>query len=190
MSHSIQNNTYVKVVHALKQGEVIAYPTEAVWGLGCDPQNQQAVQALLTIKQRPVTKGLILVADCYQQIINYIDESAIPKPMLAIIKDSWPGPNTWLLPANQTIPQWITGGSDLVAIRVSSHPTIVNLCKAFDGAIVSTSANITGQPVIEALIDIKQTFAGKITTNVDEPLGVLTNPSKIRHGITGQTIRA
>ena len=105
------------------------------------------------------------------------------------IFSSWPGPYTWLLPASKLAPVWISGGSELVAVRVTSHPTVRRLCREFGGAIVSTSANLTGQPTQTNLSKIKQQFESKIAFYVDEPLGHSNQPSTIINGMTGQTIR-
>ena len=100
---------YHAVIDALNAGGVIAYPTEAVYGLGCDPDNEAAVLALLSIKQRPVEKGLILVAANYSQLLPYVDDKAIPLEKRYQIFSSWPGHVSWVLPASQTAPMWITG---------------------------------------------------------------------------------
>src|SRR6218665_315978 len=84
----------------LKSGGVIAYPTEAVWGLGCDPFDETAVMRLLAIKQRPVDKGLILIAADLAQLQPLLDLPAMPETRLAEVLASWPGPHTWVLPAS------------------------------------------------------------------------------------------
>ena len=97
-----------KAAEVLLRGGVIAYPTEAVWGLGCDPFNETAVEHLLQIKRRPMHKGLILVAANLQQIepllrnLNSADR--------ARVTSSWPGPVTWILPdPTNLIPHWVKG---------------------------------------------------------------------------------
>ena len=129
---------------ALRRGGVIAYPTEAVWGLGCDPFDESAVLRLLAIKQRPVEKGLILIAATLEQLKPLIDVAAVPTDRLADVLSSWPGPYTWVMPATAQAPRWITGQHRGIAVRVSQHPTVVGLCQAYGGALVSTSANLSG----------------------------------------------
>lgn len=131
-------------VHALARGEVIAYPTESVFGYGCDPFNDAAIDRLLHLKQRPRHKGLILVASSFQQI------EPLLAPLTSAQRDqlaaSWPGPVTWLIPdINGIIPQGVKGDFDSVAVRVSAHPVVQALCSAWEGPIVSTSANRSGQ---------------------------------------------
>lgn len=134
---------------AFEQGEVFAYPTEAVFGLGCDPDNESAVHRLLAIKQRPVEKGMILVADNYAQLLPYVDDKAIPEHLRTGIFSSWPGHITWLLPKNQHTPYFLSGDSDLIAVRVSSHLCIKQLCTLVGKPLVSTSANpATAEPAM------------------------------------------
>jgi L-threonylcarbamoyladenylate synthase len=169
-------------------GEIIAYPTEAVFGLGCDPDNQTAVMRLLALKKRNIEKGLILVASNYQQIQAYINESSIPPNMMSDILASWPGPNTWLLPASSRVGQWLTGGSDLIAVRISQHPTICMLADLFQKPLVSTSANVSGQPAALCVEQVIQQFANQVHP-INGPLGGASKPSRIRHGLSGTIIR-
>lgn len=177
-------------VRALVDGKVIVYPTEAVWGIGCDPRNEAAVLKLLELKNRPVEKGLILIANDYGQLLPYVDDKSIPMHKRADIFSRWPGPVTWLLPAASDAPQWITGGSELIAVRVTDHPTVKRMCVEFGGAIVSTSANITGEPTPKTISEIEKVFADGVAAYVDESLGGNTQPSKIINGFTGETMRS
>ena len=130
----------------LRRGGVVAYPTEAVWGLGCDPFDEAAVLRLLAIKQRPVDKGVILIAGALDQFDGLLDWEALEPAQRQAVLDSWPGPNTWIVPTTARVPRWITGSHDGVAVRVSAHPDVIALCAAFGGPLVSTSANLAGEP--------------------------------------------
>lgn len=174
---------------AFTSGQLIAYPTEAVYGLGCDPQNQQAVQTLLALKQRPVEKGMILIADNYQQLLPYVDDDKIPGDKREQIFASWPGPFTWLLPKSEQAPYWITGESDMIAVRITAHPLVKSMCQQLNSALVSTSANLSGQPPITSANGIRQQFAGSVHL-VEGELGGANTPSQIRHGLTGELVRA
>ena len=132
--------TPIEAATTLHRGGVIAYPTEAVWGLGCDPSNEAAVARLLALKQRPVDKGLILVAGTLEQFHGLLDWDALPTDRSEAVFASWPGPHTWIVPTSGRVPHWITGAHDGVAVRVSAHPQVVALCDAFGGPLVSTSA--------------------------------------------------
>jgi L-threonylcarbamoyladenylate synthase len=174
---------------ALKNGEVIAYPTEAVFGLGCDPDNEQAVQHLLALKNRSVDKGLILVARTYSQLLPYIDDKSIPMDKRTGIFSSWPGPITWLLPASVKAPGWITGDSKLIAVRVSQHPVVQQLCEWAGKPLVSTSANVAGVEPAKTADEVVHQFADKVLL-VEGDVGGRDRPSEIRNGLTGQIIRA
>lgn len=170
-------------------GEVFAYPTEAVFGLGCDPTNEAAVMKLLALKNRSLAKGLILIASSKEQLTQYVNFSAINPEILAEVKNSWPGPNTWLLPKQQGTPDFITGGSDLVAVRVSDHPVVNQMCEQVNSAIVSTSANLNGEPPAKTCEQVYAQFGPSLLC-VHGALGNQKNPSQIRNGITGETVRA
>lgn len=176
-------------VTALRQGEVIAYPTEGVWGLGCDPFNEVAVMQLLALKQRPVNKGLILVASDIEQFSPLL--ASLDATQQQALQNSWPGPNTWLVPDQGMIPEWapywITGTADTVALRVSAHPVVRELCNHFGGPIVSTSANTSGRPAATSLLAVQLQFPQLLRVP-----GTLTHPGKastIRDLQTGKIVR-
>ncbi len=126
----------------LREGGLIAYPTEGVYGLGCNPFDYSSVCALLELKNRPIEKGLILAAgdiSFFSFLLNQLQPEEIKK-----ITASWPGPVTWVIPHFGLIPHWISGGKDSVAIRVSRHSAIKGISYYFKSPIVSTSANFSG----------------------------------------------
>lgn len=183
-------NVPLRVQHAariLRAGGVVAYPTEAVWGLGCDPNNAQAVHRLLTLKDRPVDKGLILVAGDIRQFDTLLQD--IPADWLRRLNQSWPGPRTWLIPHNGQIPQWICGRFDTVAVRVSAHPVVASLCKAFGGPLVSTSANPAGAQPARQRFAVQRYFGDALDALVPGSVGALSRPSQIGDLRTGQIIR-
>lgn len=178
------------VLQALQQGGVIAYPTEAVYGLGCDPDNEAAVMALLAIKQRPVEKGLILIAANYSQLLPYVDDKAIPLEKRYQIFSSWPGHISWVLPASKTAPKWITGQFDNIAVRVSAHPVVQQLCSAYGKPLVSTSANLSGQSAITDKAELEQSLGDKLSAIMPGALGGATQPSQIRDALSGNIVRS
>lgn len=175
-----------QAVKVLKMGDVIAYPTEAVYGLGCDPFNLKAVEKLFHVKQRPVEKGVILIAASVAQVLPYIE--LLEMPWEETVLQSWPGPVTWVLPAKDCVPDWITGGRNTVAIRVSDHPVVQAICTAYGKPIVSTSANITTQPPAMSCLEIKAVFKDQVYC-VEGDLGSLKKPTQIRDARTGQVLR-
>ena len=175
-----------QAAQVVRQGGVIAYPTEAVWGLGCDPWNMEAVYRLLALKARPVGKGLILVAADIAQFDFLLAD--LPRSWRAQLQLSWPGPNTWLVPHQGRLPEWITGRHDSVALRVSDHPLVRALC-ALTGPLVSTSANPAGRPAARSRLRVEQYFPGQLDAVLGGALGGRKNPSLIRDLRSGQVIR-
>lgn len=173
----------------LRDGGVIAYPTEAVWGLGCDPMSEAAVQRLLAIKRRPLDKGLILVAARVAQLDPLLDWSALPEPRRAAVLGSWPAANTWIVPASANAPRWVTGAHSGIAVRVSAHPQVIALCEAFGRPLVSTSANLSGQPAVAAQDALDPALLERIDGLLPGATGGLERPSVIRDARTGQVLR-
>jgi len=175
-----------QAARVVRQGGVIAYPTEAVWGLGCDPWNDMAVERLLALKERPVHKGLILVAECIEQFDFLLED--LPEIWQERLAGSWPGPNTWLVPHQDRLPQWITGEHSSVALRVSDHPGVRALCR-LTGPLVSTSANPAGRPAARSRLRVEQYFPRQLDKVLGGTLGGRKNPSLIRDLVTGDVIR-
>lgn len=177
-------------IAVLKRGGVVACPTEAVWGLGCDPFDEAAVMRLLRIKQRPVDKGLILVAGALAQFDGLLDWDALPRDRGAIVQADWPGPHTWVVPATDRVPRWITGAHDGVAARVSAHPLVAALCTAFGGPLVSTSANRAGMPAARTRADLDPALLARVDAVVEGETGGLAAPTEIRDALSGALLRA
>lgn len=178
---------YYQAADVLASGGLVAYPTEGIWGLGCDPRNPAAVGALLAAKQRPADKGLILISDCFETLEPWItlpSRSALNRAF-----ESWPGPNTWLFPAAPDAPYWITGDSDRIAIRVTAHPVAARLCRAWGQALVSTSANRSGVPPADGPTAVRRQFPNVLDCLVPGALGGLGRPSTIRDVRSGQQVR-
>jgi len=173
----------------LRRGGVVAYPTEAVWGLGCDPFDEAAVMRLLALKQRPVDKGLILIAGALEQFDGLLDWQALPNDRAEAMFATWPGPHTWIVPTTGRVPHWITGAHDGVAARVSAHPDVIALCEAFGGPLVSTSANPSGAPPPKSLDAFDPRLRDRIEAVVDGHTGGLASPTPIRDARSGEVLR-
>lgn len=178
-----------QALSALRQGDVIAYPTEGVFGVGCDPDNPEAIAKLLAVKQRPREKGLILIAANYEQLLPYIDETQLTAEQLAPIHASWPGPVTWIMPCSQQVSEWVSGQFDSVAVRVTDHPLVRELCLKFGKPITSTSANLSGQPPCKTVQEVEQQLSPKNVTIVHGLTGGRDKPSEIRDAKTTQVLR-
>ncbi|MDC8829134.1 Sua5/YciO/YrdC/YwlC family protein [Alteromonas gilva] len=175
-------------IEAFENGQLLVYPTEAVMGIGCDPNNEDAVMALLDLKQRPVEKGLILLAANYSQLLPYVNDNAIPQDKRFSIFSCWPGPVTWLLPKSATAPGWITGEHEAIAVRVTAHQGARALCEKLGRPIVSTSANLTGQAPAVTQQQARAYFGDRVHY-IDGEVGGAQQPSTIRDALSGAIIR-
>ena len=178
-----------EAAQTLRNGGVIAYPTEAVWGLGCNPSNEAAVLRLLAIKQRDVAKGLILIAAERGQLDGLLDWDVLPVERRAAVEASWPGPHTWIVPATARVPRWITGAHAGVAVRVSAHPIVTALCKTFGGPLVSTSANRSGEPPAFERGQLDPALLALLDGVCEGETGGLAAPTPIRDAATGAVLR-
>ena len=171
------------IIESLKQGNVIAYPTEGVWGLGCDPLNDEAILKLITLKNRSKDKGLIIIGSNINQFSNFIEIEKYKDELLS----KWPGPHTWLVPPKGKISKLITGKNKRIALRLSSHKEVVDICNKFGNAIISSSANKENKATLESSDEIKKVFPE--VSILKGNLGGLNRPSKIQDLITGEYIR-
>jgi L-threonylcarbamoyladenylate synthase len=171
----------------IKRGGVVAYPTEGVYGLGCDPLNIDAVQRLITIKGRAADKGLILIAASLGQIEPFLQP--ISNEIQARLAEHWPGPVTWIMPCNDQTPALVRGGRETLAVRVTDHPVAAELCNTCGHALVSTSANHSGAaPCLDAAT-VALTLGAEIDAIIDAPLGSLNGPTPIFDATTGKQLR-
>ncbi len=179
--------TVSRAVQCLQAGEVIAYPTEAVFGLGCDPASETATRKILSLKNRPAEAGLILIADTFERFAAYI--MPLEAGLTEKAFETWPGPVTWLFPRHESVPDWLAGNHETIAIRVTAHPVCRALCAAFGGAIVSTSANPRqGQPATSAAT-VEAYFGSALCGTVAGALGSADRPSEIRDLVSGRVLR-
>ena len=182
------NNQLDSVAKWYAQGQIFAYPTEAVFGLGCDPQNKEAVYKILELKNRPVEKGMILIASDFNQIAPYIRFNELPEATQQKVLNSWPGPVTWLLPKSDYTPDWVSGDSSMVAIRITAHPLVRLMCEHLQQPIISTSANPATADPAKTPEQLRAYFGNELAI-VSGELGKQTSPSKIFHSLTLETIR-
>ena len=177
-----------RAARIVRGGGVIAYPTEAVYGLGCLPRDRRAVLRVLAIKRRSWRKGLILIGAELSQLERY----AIlpPDPKRRELLATWPGPHTWVLDAKPDAPRWVTGGRSSVAVRLTAHPIAAELCRAVGDALVSTSANVSRRPPHRRSLLLRRDLGGRIDYVLAGPLGGLAAPTAIRDGRSGRVLRA
>ena len=177
-----------RAVEAVSGGGVIAYPTEAVFGLGCDPLEAEAVERILAIKHRDASKGLILIASRLSQLLPFM--AALPDAIIEKLEASWPGPVTWVVPAASHVSARITGGRSSLAVRVTAHPVAAALCEACGMALVSTSANRSGQAPARSGLMVRTQLGDAVDCIVPGAVGGLSKPTEIRDAMTGKVLRA
>jgi len=177
----------LQAAQLVEAGQVIAYPTEAVYGLGCDPMDEQAVSKLLDLKQREREKGLIVIGSSFAQF------EALVKPLTSEQLEpaiaSWPGPFTWLLPAADECPGWVRGAHATVAVRITGHAVCRKLCQLINGPLVSTSANPWDEPPARNIDQLEEYFQDGLAGVVRGELGELNEPTPIRDLLSGKLIR-
>ncbi|MEE3003380.1 MAG: L-threonylcarbamoyladenylate synthase [Pseudomonadota bacterium] len=180
MAYSISKQEKIeieKAILALQREQVIAYPTESMYGLGCDIYSQDALLRIIKLKKRDASKGLIVVAANWQQVENLTEK--LPESDYREIFNTWPGATTWVFPAKSEVPQLVTGSKKTIAIRISSNPFVQELCKGFKGPIISTSANIQGHPPAISMQETFAVFGNKIDCYVPGKIGENKKASKI-----------
>lgn len=168
-------------------GGIVAYPTEAVFGLGCNPVDTSAVIRLLRLKKRSMEKGLILVAADINQL-----ETFVSIPSVAIrkkISATWPGAITWILPAKPGVPVTLTGAHDTLAVRVSAHPIVQALCREIDQPLVSTSANLESSPPARSALAVQRIFGQEVDYILHGSVDTSAKPTEIRDALTDQVLR-
>ncbi len=172
----------------LQQGGVVAYPTEGVYGLGCDPFRWSAVRRILELKGRAADKGLILLASDFSMIEPWLETLSLEQR--SRVFGTWPGPVTWLMPARPELPAWIRGSHDMVAVRVTCHPVASALSRVASMPLVSTSANPSGQEPLQTSQAVQDHFTTGLDGVVAGALGMLNGPTEIRDARTGCVVRA
>lgn len=175
------------LARVIRASGIVAYPTEAVYGLGCDPADPRAVARLLRLKARPAGKGLILIADDAERLRGWAEDAALDD---SAVRASWPGPVTWILPACPAVPDWIRGDHADVAVRVTAHPLAAALCRAVEMPLVSTSANRTGRPPARSAVQVARHLGPELDAILRGNVGGNPRPTEIRDFRRGVVVRA
>ena len=181
----IQSSALRKAGRILRNGGVVAYPTEGVYGLGCRPDCLDAVGRILAIKQRDPAMGLILIGSDNHQLARWTSID-LDRANLVTSEST---PTTWIVPASPGVPFWIKGDHDGVALRRSGHPTATALCVAAGSALVSTSANRSGRPPARTTYVLRRQFRDLVDLIVPGDCGTAAGPSEIRVYSSNQVIR-
>lgn len=168
-------------------GGLIAYPTEAVYGLGCLADRGDAVARLLALKHRSWRKGLLLIGATLEQLERFV--LLPPEPRRGEVLASWPGPVTWVLAARPGVPRWISGGRPTVAVRLTAHALARALCERVGHALVSTSANVSSREPLRDPLRVRRQLGGALDYVLAGELGGLTRPTVIKDARTGRVLR-
>ena len=177
MTHEKINATVKQAIAILHHGGVIVYPTETVYGIGCDPFNEAACTRIRTIKGRDGDKPFLLLAAGIEQIEPYTGQ--LSGDALQLAHEFWPGPLTLVLRVHGNFPRWLTGPTGGVAFRITPHPLAADLVAGFGAPIVSTSANLTGQSPAASYHDALAQFKDSTEFVLDNPAIMRGVPSTI-----------
>lgn len=154
-----------RAVAALRAGELVAFPTETVYGLGADAANSAAVAKIFAAKGRPADHPLIVHLPDVSHLSRWASD--IPEAAYRVAATFWPGPLTLILKRHPTVLDAITGGQDTVGLRVPSHPLALQLLQAFDGGIAAPSANRFGHVSPTTAAHVRQEFGADVAVVLD-----------------------
>jgi L-threonylcarbamoyladenylate synthase len=170
----------------LRRGGLVAYPTESCYGLGCDPRNLRALKRLIALKGRSAAKGLLLIADHFKRLQPFV------RPLAPADRDrlarSWPGPVSWVVPASSACLPLLTGGRPTIAVRVTAHSGAARLCRSLGMALVSTSANTSGNKPAKTAAECRRIFGARVRV-IAGRIGQRRRPSTLIDLATGTVLR-
>lgn len=178
-----------EIAATLHAGGVVGYPTESVFGLGCDPGNADAIARVHALKARDARQGFLIIGAEFGHVERYIDMSATPRAAIDAAMASWPGPFTWVFPSSKTVPAWLVGEHNGVAVRVTAHAPAAQICRAFGGSLVSTSANPHGFAPAMTAREVVAYFPTGLDAVLDAAVGGSPRPSTIIDALTGAVVR-
>jgi L-threonylcarbamoyladenylate synthase len=170
----------------LQRGGLVAYPTESCYGLGCDPRNPRALKRLIRLKGRSAAKGMLLIADHFKRLLPFVH--GLSPAARARMQRSWPGPVTWVVPASNPCPSLLTGNRPTIAVRVTAHSGAARLCRGLRMALVSTSANKSGQKPAKTAAECRRIFGARVRV-IDGRIGTRNRPSTLIDLATGTVLR-
>ncbi|MCC7329153.1 MAG: Sua5/YciO/YrdC/YwlC family protein [Gammaproteobacteria bacterium] len=183
MAAVFQLRQAARILHA---GGVIAYPTEAVFGLGCDPAAEEALLRILAIKRRPAAAGFILIAAAWEQLDGWIAPTRAQRRRLVAPA---PQPVSWVVRAGPLCTPLLTGDRPTLAVRITRHPVAAALCMIAQMPLVSTSANRHGRPPARTALAARRHLGASVDLVVGGATGGARRPSEIRDAATGAVLR-
>ncbi|MBN1292128.1 MAG: threonylcarbamoyl-AMP synthase [Candidatus Latescibacteria bacterium] len=144
----------------IRNGGIVVYPTETVFGIGCDPLNREACDKVQRLKQRPKPKPFILLADTIDTVVNFAGE--LDTICRKFAEKFWPGPLTIVIRTSKSLPDYLSGPTGGIAFRVTPHPIAATLSHEFGNPVVSTSANITDQNTVTSYAEAQKVFGSNV----------------------------
>ncbi|MFO7696739.1 MAG: L-threonylcarbamoyladenylate synthase, partial [Anaerolineae bacterium] len=149
----------------LRDGRLVVFPTDTVYGVGCDPRDPAAIAALYRAKERPLEMAIPVLLSTGQHL-NQVSR-CVPAELHALAERFWPGALTIIVPRSPDLPGILTAGGDTVAVRVPDHPTARALIEAAGGALAVTSANRSGQPAPQTAQEALADLDGRVDLVLD-----------------------
>ena len=159
------------------QDQIFAYPTEGVWGIGCNPFSEKAVKKLILLKKRPKNKGIIILGGSMEQLTPFTEH--LDEKLKKRMYSKWPGPHTWLVSSSSRTQKWLLCPTGLIALRLSSHKRVIKLTETLGMPICSTSANLSGNEPAKDSNEIRTFFKDKVLI-IEGELGSLKKPTPVQ----------
>jgi tRNA threonylcarbamoyl adenosine modification protein (Sua5/YciO/YrdC/YwlC family) len=160
-----------RIAEILRQDGVIAYPTDTLFGLGCLASRKKSVDRILQIKGRDPKKPMSILCTDMEMLCRYTRH--LDTPTFRLLKQMLPGPYTVLLPASREVPRYLQN-KQVVGLRIPDHPFCLGLTKLLGEPIITTSANLSGQPTLNTAWELEEELGHALDLVVDcgQPLGV------------------
>ncbi len=173
------------IAERIRGGEVFIYPTDTVYGIGCDAFNKDSVRRIFRIKQRPRNKPLSVAFCDIDQLLRCVSLSSGQE---ALLRKRLPGPYTFIV-MNRTIPKIVTGGLDTIGVRIPDYGLVRRIIREADTPIVTTSANISGERAPDSLHEISCDLLNRVDFVIDAGKCELGRPSEVIDLTTGRRLR-
>lgn len=179
----------LRVALVIKSGGVIVCPSEGVYGISCSLFNEDAIKRVISIKERDVSKGLIIVDHSLDKLSSYLDDTRLNEQSKALINKMWPGPHTFVLPIIESFKSIAEKENHTAAVRITAFETLKEICKQADTPIISTSANISGKEATFKISNLDSVIIDRVDLVLDLPCGGQSSPTSIYDTTTNTLVR-
>ena len=186
----MQYSSNVKdAAEVIKKGGLIVCPTEGVYGISCNMEDHDAIDRLINLKKRDIGKGLIVVESVLSRVINLLDARHISVQSYALMMKMWPGPHTFVVPVKKGYSNRAIRIDNTLALRVTAFKTMMELCDSSGCPLISTSANLSGNPASADLSNIDKEILEGVDLVLNLPCGGQREPTSIYDIVTDTLIR-